>query len=117
MLAVIEGASHSLSIENEEMGDWTITDAIVAAARRGVKVEVTMTKDSSYDSDWRAIVSAGGHVHLYRDSVSTCTSTRRRLSPMPASMIKTDLPREHQFLACLHGLQPRARHRHERLRR
>ena len=27
-----------------------------------------MTKDSSYDSDWNAIVSAGGHVHLYRDS-------------------------------------------------
>jgi cardiolipin synthase len=70
MLRVIDGASHSLSIENEEMGDWTITDALVAAARRGVKVEVTMTRDSSYDSDWRAIVSAGGHVHLYRDSVS-----------------------------------------------
>ena len=70
MLAVIDGASHTLSIENEEMGDWTITNAIVAAAKRGVKVEVTMTKDSSYDSDWTAILSAGGHVHLYRDSSS-----------------------------------------------
>jgi phosphatidylserine/phosphatidylglycerophosphate/cardiolipin synthase-like enzyme len=57
MLAVIDGASHTLSIENEEMGDWTITNAIVAAAKRGVKVEVTMTKYSSYDSDWTAILT------------------------------------------------------------
>jgi len=70
MLAVINGASHALSIENEEMGDWTVTNAIVAAAKRGVKVEVTMTRDSSYDSDWTAIVSAGGHVHLYSDASS-----------------------------------------------
>ncbi|MGD0982474.1 MAG: phospholipase D-like domain-containing protein [Acidimicrobiales bacterium] len=70
MLAVINGAGHTLSIENEEMGDSTITDAIVAASRRGVNVEVTMTEDSSYDSDWDAIVSAGGHVHLYSDGSS-----------------------------------------------
>jgi phosphatidylserine/phosphatidylglycerophosphate/cardiolipin synthase-like enzyme len=70
MLSVIDGAHHSLSIENEEMGDSTITDAIVAAARRGVKVDVTMTRDSSYDSDWSAIVSAGGHVRLYNDGYS-----------------------------------------------
>jgi cardiolipin synthase len=65
MLAVISGARHTLSIENEEMGDSVITKAIVAAAKRGVKVEVTMTADSDYDSDWHAIVKAGGHVHLY----------------------------------------------------
>ncbi len=70
MLAVIDGAHHSLSIENEEMGDSTITDAIVAAARRGVDVEVTMTRDSSYDADWSAIVKAGGHVHLYNEGYS-----------------------------------------------
>jgi len=67
MLAVIEGAHHSLSIENEEMGDPTITSALVAAAKHGVKVEITMTKNSYYDSDWNAIVGAGGHVHLYDD--------------------------------------------------
>ena len=65
MLAVITGAKHTLSIENEEMGDPTITRAIVAAAKRGVRVEVTMTASSSYDSDWSSIVRAGGHVHLY----------------------------------------------------
>ncbi len=70
MLAVIAGARHTLSIENEEMGDSTVTSAIAAAAARGVKVEVTMTANSSYDSDWTAIVRAGGHVHLYKDSSS-----------------------------------------------
>jgi cardiolipin synthase A/B len=65
MLAVITGAKHTLSIENEEMGDPTITRAVVAAARRGVRVEVTMTASGSYDSDWTSIVHAGGHVHLY----------------------------------------------------
>jgi phosphatidylserine/phosphatidylglycerophosphate/cardiolipin synthase-like enzyme len=65
MMAVITGAKHSLSIENEEMGDSAITRAIVAAARRGVKVEVTMTANGTYDDDFASIVGAGGHVHLY----------------------------------------------------
>ncbi len=67
MLAVIEGARHTLSIENEEMGDAAVTGAVVAAARRGVRVEVTMTSDSAYDANLDAIVRAGGHVHLYAD--------------------------------------------------
>jgi hypothetical protein len=49
ILAVINGAKHTLSIENEEMGDSVITKAIVT-------VEITMTNDTSYDSDWTAIV-------------------------------------------------------------
>jgi phosphatidylserine/phosphatidylglycerophosphate/cardiolipin synthase-like enzyme len=70
MLAVINGARHTLSIENEEMGDSAITAAIAAAAKRGVKVEVTMTADSSYDSALGEIVHAGGSVHLYADDSS-----------------------------------------------
>jgi len=65
MLAVINGARHTLSIENEEMASSPITGAIVAAAERGVKVEITMTADSYYDSDLDEIVSTGGHVHVY----------------------------------------------------
>jgi cardiolipin synthase A/B len=65
MLAVIAGAHSTLSIENEEMDNAAITSAIVAAAKRGVKVEVTMTSDRSYDAAWTSIVRAGGRVHLY----------------------------------------------------
>jgi len=70
MLAVINAARHTLSIENEEMADFAITNAIVAAAKRGVKVEIIMTADSDYDSAWASIVKAGGHVHLYADGSS-----------------------------------------------
>ncbi|MGP0006841.1 MAG: phospholipase D-like domain-containing protein [Acidimicrobiales bacterium] len=70
MLAVINGARKTLSIENEEMDDAAVTGAIVAAARRGVKVEVTMVADRSYDGAWSSIVAAGGHVHLYADGSS-----------------------------------------------
>jgi phosphatidylserine/phosphatidylglycerophosphate/cardiolipin synthase-like enzyme len=67
MLAVIDGAKHTLSIENEELGDEAVTNAIVAAAERGVHVEITMTDSGGYDRDWSEIVRAGGHVHLYAD--------------------------------------------------
>jgi cardiolipin synthase len=70
MLAVINAARHTLAIENEEMGDSAITSAIVAAARRGVNVEITMTANGSYDGDLTSIVKAGGHVHLYANGWS-----------------------------------------------
>ena len=65
MLAVIAGARHTLLIENEEMGSSAVTTAIVAAVHRGVRVDITMTSDSLYDSDLDEIVQAGGHVHVY----------------------------------------------------
>jgi cardiolipin synthase A/B len=70
LLSVINGARHTLAIENEEMGDSTITDALVAAARRGVDVTVTMTQQSSWDAAFRELVKAGAHVSTYADSSS-----------------------------------------------
>jgi cardiolipin synthase A/B len=68
ILAVINGAKHTLSVENEEMGDSTITSALVAAAKRGVDVEVIMTAESEWDSAFSELVKAGVHVRLYADS-------------------------------------------------
>jgi phosphatidylserine/phosphatidylglycerophosphate/cardiolipin synthase-like enzyme len=68
ILAVINGAKHTLSVENEEMDDPTITDALVAAAKRGVDVEVIMTAESEWDSAFSQLVSAGVHVRTYADS-------------------------------------------------
>ncbi len=68
ILAVIAAARHTLSVENEEMGDSVITSALEAAAGRGVAVQVTMTADSSWDSAFRALQKAGVKVHLYKDS-------------------------------------------------
>jgi phosphatidylserine/phosphatidylglycerophosphate/cardiolipin synthase-like enzyme len=68
VLAVISAAKKTLSVENEEMGDTTITSALEAAARRGVDVQITMTKDSEWDDAFSALEKAGAHVHVYKDS-------------------------------------------------
>src|ERR1700721_1680044 len=68
ILAVINGAKHTLSVENEEMGDPTITDALVTAAHRGVDVEVVMTAGAEGDTASSQLVRAGVHVRLYADS-------------------------------------------------
>jgi cardiolipin synthase A/B len=68
LLGVINGARHTLAIENEEMDSTAITDALASAAQRGVNVEVCMTADSSYTAALDQIVAAGGHVRLYPDS-------------------------------------------------
>jgi cardiolipin synthase A/B len=68
ILAVISGAKHTLSVENEEMDDPAITDALVAAARRGVDVEVVMTAESEWDTAFNELVKAGVHVRTYADS-------------------------------------------------
>jgi cardiolipin synthase A/B len=68
ILAVIKAAKRTLSVENEEMGDSTITDALVAAAKRGVDVKVIMTAESEWDSAFSQLESAGVHVRLYADS-------------------------------------------------
>jgi cardiolipin synthase len=68
ILAVISAATRTLSVENEEMGDATITSALVAAAKRGVDVQVVMTSESEWDSAFYELVKAGAHVHLFPDS-------------------------------------------------
>ena len=68
ILAVINAAKKTLSVENEEMGYATTTDALEAAARRGVNVQITMTKDSEWDDAFTALEKAGAHVHVYKDS-------------------------------------------------
>jgi cardiolipin synthase A/B len=68
ILAVINAAKKTLSIENEEMGDPTITDALIAAAHRGVDVKVIMTAESEWDSAFSQLTKAGVHVKTFADS-------------------------------------------------
>jgi cardiolipin synthase A/B len=68
ILAVINAATRTLSVENEEMGDPTITSALVAAAKRGVDVQVVMTAESEWDAAFSQLAAAGAHVRLYADS-------------------------------------------------
>ena len=70
ILAVINAAHRTLAVENEEMGDSTVTRALEAAAKRGVDVTVVMTADSEWNSAFAALRRAGVHVHTFPDSSS-----------------------------------------------
>ena len=70
ILAVIKAAHRTLAVENEEMGDSTVTAALEAAAKRGVDVTVVMTADSEWNSAFAALRRAGVHVHTFPDSSS-----------------------------------------------
>ncbi len=65
LLALIGSARHSLLIENEEMDDSDIVDALISAARRGVGVEVVMTYSSSWAAELEDLAAAGVRVHTY----------------------------------------------------
>ena len=70
VLSVIDGAKHTLAVEDEEMDDPAVTAALAAAARRGVHVSITMTADSEWDPAFTELARAGAHIRLYRDDSS-----------------------------------------------
>ena len=65
LLGLIDGATRTLLVENEEMDSSGITNALLAAARRGVNVEICMTNSSSWASAFRELTEAGVHVRVY----------------------------------------------------
>jgi cardiolipin synthase A/B len=70
IVSLIGSAQHSLLVENEEMDDPDVTDALESAAERGVDVEVVMTYSSSWADAFDALTSAGVHVRTYSPDAS-----------------------------------------------
>jgi phosphatidylserine/phosphatidylglycerophosphate/cardiolipin synthase-like enzyme len=68
LLSVINGATTTLDVEEEEFSDSTIVNAIVAAAQRGVTVRVVVENPSSYSSEISEVDNAGGTVVGYSSS-------------------------------------------------
>jgi cardiolipin synthase A/B len=68
LVSIIASAKHSLYVENEEMSEYTIVDALCAAARRGVDVDVVMTYEHSWQYNFDKLASAGVHVRTYLPS-------------------------------------------------
>jgi cardiolipin synthase len=64
-LGLINQAKHSLDIENEEMDDSTITNALCAAARRGVAVRIVMTYSSEWSDAFHQLQGCGVKIHLF----------------------------------------------------
>jgi phosphatidylserine/phosphatidylglycerophosphate/cardiolipin synthase-like enzyme len=71
VLSVINGATRTLAVEDEEMDDPAVTSALASAAHRGVNVKITMTADSEWDQAFNQLAKAGVHIRLYRDSSGT----------------------------------------------
>jgi hypothetical protein len=68
---VINSANYSLLVENEEMGDRDVINALVSAAERGVSVKVAMTNSGNeYSSEFDQLVAAGVEVSTYGSNAS-----------------------------------------------
>jgi cardiolipin synthase A/B len=66
LLALIDGATSSLRIYSEEMGDTTVEDALIQAASRGVDVQVCgENENGEYDSAYARLARAGIHISYY----------------------------------------------------
>ena len=69
LLGLINGATSSLRIYSEEMGDTTVENALIKAAKRGVDVQVCgENEDGEYDSAFAKLARAGVHISYYRSS-------------------------------------------------
>lgn len=70
LLNLINSARSTLLVENEEMALSSITSALQAAARRGVRVTVVMTGQSSWARDFDRLSQAHVDVHVYASNAS-----------------------------------------------
>ena len=70
LVNLINSATTTLSVENEEMSATAIVNALVAAAKRGVLVEVTMTNSSDWTSEFNTLSAAGVYINTYVSTAS-----------------------------------------------
>jgi phosphatidylserine/phosphatidylglycerophosphate/cardiolipin synthase-like enzyme len=69
LATLINGATKTLDVEQEEFSDPTLVNAVVAAAQRGVAVRVVAEDESgAYDSELTKVTAAGGTVTTYTSS-------------------------------------------------
>ncbi|WP_234392195.1 phospholipase D-like domain-containing protein [Streptomyces sp. WM6378] len=69
LLALVNGAQHSLDVQEEEFGDAALVNAVVADAKRGVTVRVVAENQSSqYSKQLNQVIAAGGKVTTFTSS-------------------------------------------------
>lgn len=64
VLSLISSARHTIVLETEELSSTAVVDALVAAARRHVLVELTMTYSSQWQWAFTDLLKAHAHVHV-----------------------------------------------------
>jgi phosphatidylserine/phosphatidylglycerophosphate/cardiolipin synthase-like enzyme len=69
LIGLINGATSSLRIYSEEMGDRTVENALIRATKRGVDVQVCGENESGeYDSAFAKLARAGIRISYYSSS-------------------------------------------------
>ena len=68
LIALMDSARSSLLVENEEISSTAIVDALLAAARRGVRVDLVMTAQPEWAPEFTRLAAAGVHVLTYAPS-------------------------------------------------
>jgi Putative Ig domain len=68
LLALINRATKTLDVEQEEFSDIGVVNALVSALQRGVTVRVVLESPSDYSSEVTEIENAGGQVTGYSSS-------------------------------------------------
>ena len=71
IFALIDGAQHTLTLDEQYVASQDIADHLISAAQRGVDVNLTMVNNPSYYKYWDQLAAAGVHVHLYGQSADT----------------------------------------------
>jgi hypothetical protein len=94
LLALINGAQHTLDIEQEEFSDTALVNAIVAAENRGVTVRVVVEDPSSYTSELNQVTAAGGKVTGYSSSTGFYVHAKAIIADFGTSTAKIFLGSE-----------------------
>jgi cardiolipin synthase A/B len=112
ILSVINGATRTLAVENEEMGDPAVTSALENAAQRGVRVRVIMTADSEWDEALGELARAGVHIRRYPDDSSALYIHAKAIVADAGLPPPAGTGRLRELLRRQPRLQPGTRHRH-----
>lgn len=70
LVNLIDSATSTLQIENEEMSNSKIVTALVNAANRGVQVQVTMTYSAKWVGNYDKLGAAGVQINTYDPKAS-----------------------------------------------
>ena len=70
LLGVINGATKTLLVENEEMSASNIVSALQAACVRGVVVNIAVVDTGSYHANFSALEASGCGVHAYPNTAT-----------------------------------------------
>ena len=92
LLTVINGATKTLDVEEEEFSDTAIVNAIVADAKRGVAVRLVIENEASaYSTEINEVTAAGGKAVTYTSSTGFYIHAKAMVADYGLSTAKVEV--------------------------